>query len=326
MSKKFKVVVTDHVFDSFDIEHEALAGADAELAVCQCKTQDEMREAVKDADAVLNTYLGGLDKSVFASAPKLRVVVRYGIGLDTINVPDATACGIMVANVPDYCIEEVADHATALFLTLARKTALSDAQVKGGQWSLSYLKPLAGITDMTAGVIGFGRIGKAIAARLKPFGLRVTFYDPAIDRDTDGAECVDFRRLLENSDVIFVQCPSTEATRHLLNKDAFAAMKKKPLVINAARGAIVDTDAMAWALEKNLVSGAGLDVLEDIEAVVEKDHPFKSLPNVVLTPHSAWYSESAIQKLHSKAVGQVVQVLNGEQPTYLVNPEALEKK
>ncbi|MHC4563423.1 MAG: C-terminal binding protein [Planctomycetota bacterium] len=323
---KFKVIITDYVFDTFDAEREVLSAVDAELDVHQCKSADELIPHLAGAHAILNTYLPGMDETIFSSAPDLKVIVRYGIGLDTIDVAAATARGVMVANVPDYCIEEVSDHALAHFLSLARKIPFSDRQVKGGQWSLGYLKPMKGITDMTCGVIGFGRIGRAIAQRLKAFGPDVVFADPFGEGDVDGCRHVALDELYAASDAIFVQCPSSEDTHHLINRAAIEKMAKKPFIINCARGAIVDTDAIVWAIENDKIAGAGLDLLDDEDAVVNTDHPLKAFDNVTLTPHSAWYSTAAIGKLQRMAAEEVARVLRGEKPKSLINPEVLDKE
>ncbi len=324
---KLKVVVTDYVFENFNSEEKILGEIGAELRVFQCKNPQELKEKVKDADAILNTYLSPLDREIFKHAPDLKIIVRYGIGVDTINIKDATEFGIMVANVPDYCVEEVADHAMALFLALARKIVISDKNVKKGNWSLSYLKPLKGISEMTAGIVGFGRIGKAIAGRLTPFGLKILFFDPYLKESTiTGNKKVDFDTLVETADVIFIQCPATDSTYHLFNREVFSKMKKSPLVINTARGKILDTDSLIWALENGLISGAALDVIEDESRVQEKDFPLKSYDNVILTPHSAWYSENSIRKLQQKAAEEVVRGLTGKRPRSLINPEVLERR
>jgi len=320
---RFRVVVTDYVFESFDAEREALAAANAELEVCQCKSIEELKPHLAGAHGLLNTYLGGIGREVFENAPDLKAIVRYGIGTDTIDVPEATKRGVMVANVPDYCVEEVAEHALAHFLCLARKIALSDRRVKGGEWSLSYVKPLKGITEMTAGVIGFGRIGRAIAQRLRPFGPAILYCDPNVSGEIDGCRGVSLDDLWARCDAIFVQCPATEETRHLLGREAFEKMAKQPIVVNTARGSIVDTDALVWALENGKVSGAGLDVLEDEGAVVKSEHPLKKFDNVSLTPHSAWYSSAAVAKLQRKAAEEMARILRGERPLSLMNPEVL---
>lgn len=323
---KFKVVVTDYVFESFDIEREVLSAVDAELEVCQCESADEVVPHLAGTHAILNTYLAGMDAKIFDAAPDLKVIVRYGIGVDTIDVAAATAHGVMVVNVPDYCVEEVSDHALAHFLALARKIPFSDRKVKGGEWSLSYLKPMKGITDMTAGIIGFGRIGRAIAQRLEPFGLEIVFADPVGEGDVDGCRRVELDDLYATCDAIFVQCPSTDETHHLLGREAFGKMQKQPFIINTARGDIVDTDAVVWALENDKIAGAGLDLLDDEDAVVDSDHPLKKFDNVILTPHSAWYSSAAIAKLQRKGAEEVARVLRGERPKSLVNPEVLGKE
>lgn len=318
---KYKVLVTDHVFENFDGEKAALESVDAELVIRQAKTPGELTEDVRDADAILNTYLGPIDKALFSVAEKLKIVARYGIGVDTINVADATDRGIMVTNVPDYCVNEVADHALALFLTLARKTAFSDRKIRAGEWSLSYVKPMKAIQGMTVGIVGFGRIGREIAQRVLTFGVQVVFADPFVSEPLEGTVQVDLETLLESSDAIFIQCPSTDETHHLLNQDAFARMKAMPLVINTARGPIVDTDAVVWALKNNRIAGVALDVLEDEEAVVKQDHPLKAFDNVILTPHSAWFSDRAIPQLQRLAAEEVARVLRGERPKSLINPE-----
>jgi D-3-phosphoglycerate dehydrogenase len=322
---RYKVLVTDHVFENFEQEEKALAGLEAELVVRQAKDAAELLEDVRDADAVLNTYLGSIDRRLFEKADRLRIVARYGIGVDTINVPDATEFGILVTNVPDYCVDEVANHALAHFLSLARKIGFSDAKVRDGQWSLSYVKPMKPLRTMTAGIVGLGKIGKAIAARLQPFGLNVTFSDPVVD-EHPGARRVAFEQLLRDSDVIFVQCPANERTRHLFDREAFARMQRKPILVNTARGPIVETDALVEALQKGLVSAAGLDLLEDQEQVVATDHPLKSFDHVTLTPHSAWYSELAIPELQRRAAEEVARALRGEPPRSPINPEVLERK
>jgi D-3-phosphoglycerate dehydrogenase len=319
----FRVLVTDHVFENFAAEEEILGGVGAELQVLQCRSAEELLPHLAGVHGLLNTYLAGIDARVFDAAPVLKAVVRYGIGLDTIDIPAATARGVLVANVPDYCIDEVADHALAHFLNLARKIGLSDRRVRGGEWSLAYVKPLKAIRTMRAGIIGFGRIGRAIAERLAPFGLEIVFYDPVLSGTIGGARRVCLEELWGTCDAIFVQCPATPETRHLLNRDAFEKMQQAPLIINCARGEVVETDALMWALETGKVSGAGLDLLEDEDAVVKHDHPLKGFDNVVITPHSAWYSNVAIPNLQRRAAEAMARILSGERPTSLVNPEAL---
>jgi len=320
---QLRVLVTDHVFESFEAEERILGEIGAELQVLQCRSAEELKPHLPGVHGLLNTYLPGIDAQVYDAAPDLKAVVRYGIGLDTIDIPAATQRGIIVANVPDYCTDEVADHALAHFLCLARKLLLSDRKVRGSEWSLAYLKPLKAMRAMRAGIIGFGRIGRAIARRLAPFGTEIVFHDPQVTGATEGCSPVPLDDLWATCDAIFVQCPASLETRHLLGREAFEKMKKQPLIINCARGEIVDTDALVWALENGRIAGAGLDLLEDEDAVVKHDHPLKHFDNVTLTPHSAWFSDLAIPSLQRRAAEEMARILTGERPRSLVNPEVL---
>lgn len=321
-----KVVVTDHVFDSFAQEEALLSAVGAELVVLQCRNVEELIPQVEDVHGLLNTYLPGIDAALFDTAPELCAVVRYGIGLDTIDVAAATERGIVVANVPDYCLAEVANHALAHFLCLARKVALSDRRVKAGEWSLSYVKPLKPIASMRAGIIGFGRIGRCLARRLQPLVREIVFSDPAVTEPVQGCTPVSLTDLLATCDVVFVHCPATPETHHLIDRDALNQMKRAPLLINCARGNIVDTEAVVWALQEGKLSGAGLDLLEDEGTVVDHDHPLRHMDNVLLTPHSAWYSDAAIPELQRRAAEEMVRILRGQKPHSLVNPGVWEKR
>ncbi len=322
----YTVVVSDHVFENFTAEEQVLGAIGAELRVLQCRSAEELVEHMAGAHGLLNTYLPGMDARVFAAAPSLRAVVRYGIGLDTIDIAAATERGIVVANVPDYCIDEVADHALAHFMALARRLPRGDQRVRAGEWSLSYLKPMPAIRQMRLGIIGFGRIGQAIARRLAPLGAEVVFHDPVRGEPAAGAAPVTLDELYQTCDAIFVQCPSVPQTRHLLDEAAFAKMARRPLVINCARGEIVSTEALLAALEQGQISGAGLDLLEDYQTVVANDHPLKHRDDVILTPHSAWYSEAAIPSLQRRAAEEMARILQGQRPTALVNPEVWERR
>jgi len=321
---RLKAVVTDHVFASFEQERAILGAAGIDVEVLQCKEVDALLPRLSGVHGLLNTYMPGIDRRVFDAASELQAVVRYGIGVDTIDIAEATRRGILVANVPDYCIDEVADHALAHFLALARKLVIADRCVKGGAWSLSCCKPLPAIRSMRVGVIGFGRIGRAIASRLCPFGCEVVFFDPCVADGTSGCSRVSMGDLLAGCHAIFVQCPASAATHHLLDDAAFEAMEQRPLVINCARGEIVDSEALVRALHAGLVSGAGLDVVEDEEAITQGDRPLTQLDNVLLTPHSAWYSDQAIPMLQRRAAETLAALLTGARPESLLNPEATE--
>ncbi len=310
---KYKVIVSDYVFENFDVERNILSKIDAELIPHQCKSAEELKSKVKEADVILNTYLGPIDREIFQNAPKLKGVVRYGIGVDTINLDDARSFGIKVANVPDYCINEVSDHAISLYFALSRKLLLSDKKVKSGQWSLSYLKPIQAFYTQSAFIIGFGRIGQTIAKKLIPFGPKIYFYDPFIDQSPiPDVEKIDFDKGLELANVIFIQCPLTRDTYHLFNNDTFAKIKKSPMLINTARGGIIDTDALIKALKDGKISSAGLDVIENEDRIKQPDFELKNFDNVILTPHSAWYSQDSISNLQRLAAEEVVRILKNQ--------------
>jgi len=320
----FKVVVTDYVFPDLEPEKEILSEVSAELVAGQCQTKQEVIELVPGADAVLNTYYGPIDGDVMDAMPECRIIVRYGVGMDTIDIPAATDRGIMVANVPDYCVDEVSDQAVTMTLALLRKLRQADRMVRSGEWALAELKPMRRISTLTVGIIGLGRIGRAIAAKISPFGPRIIYCDPYADSTaTPALTSVELDELLRTSDAIIIQAPSTPETQHMLDADGFAAMEREPVIVNCARGDLIDTDALVKALAQGQVSGAGLDVIENTPPLPE-DHPLLSFDNVILTPHSAWFSGDALDALQRLGAMEVARALKGEQPKHLLNPQVLE--
>lgn len=316
---KFKVAITDYVFPNLDPEKQILAEVGAEIVFGQSKTKAEVMELVKGVDAVLNTYYGPIDGEVMDVMPNCKIIVRYGIGVDTIDVAAATERGIIVANVPDYCIDEVSDHAVAMFISLTRKLPQADAGIRAGDWKLASLKPMMRTSGMTVGIIGMGRIGQAIANKVSVFGVKIVYFDPYFKGEAP--HCAINMNLLElckESDVVIVQSPSTPETKHILNEEAFAAMEKKPIVINCARGELINTDALIKALESGQISGAGLDVIENAPPLAD-DHPFLKMNNVILTPHSAWFSSGSLYSLQRLAAAEVARVLNGEKAKSPIN-------
>jgi len=323
---KFKVVVTDYVFPNLDIEKSIFEPYDVELVAMQCKSADELMPFVVDADILLNTYLGGIDRRLFSIMKKCKLIVRYGIGVDTIDINGATEYGIMVANVPDYCLDEVSDHAIACMLALTRKLTLSDRRVRNGLWDLGYLKPMRKISNLTVGVVGMGRIGRLSAGKVSAFGARIIFSDPYVNEDSldISAKKVTLNELVASSDVILIHAPATPETHHLFDSNLFALMQRNPVIINCARGNLIDTNALVEALSKGIVSGAALDVIEGVPPF-SPDHPLCRFENVIITPHSAWYSEEALINLQRLAAEEAARVLRGEKPRSLLNPEVLSK-
>ena len=321
---EYRVAVSDYVFPDILPEKAVLEPMGVEITAKQCKSVEELISITRDADVLLNCYFKPVGEDVFKNSPKLKAVVRYGIGVDTIDIKAATAFGVMVANVPDYCIDEVSDHTVALMLCLARKISISDRTVKAGDYSLSCLKPLFKLRGQTVGFLGFGRIARMVAQKISCFGCNMIFYDKNV-RESRIAEKAGFEAVLLRSDFLLIHLPETSETRKILNLNTLAKMKPGAFLINTARGGIVDTEALVEMLSAGRLSGAALDLIEGVPPI-SSEHPLCKMDNVILTPHSAWYSESAITELQRKAAEEAARVIRGEAPKSLLNPEVSAKK
>jgi D-3-phosphoglycerate dehydrogenase len=326
-SKPFKVVVTDSNFGALDIEKEVLSEIDAEFISCQCKTEDEVIEACKTADGILN-QAAPVSKRVIEALERCKVIARYGIGFDTIHVDTATSKGICVTNVVDYGIDEVAIHALALFLACARKLLIFNREVKRGNWWAGVPqipRPLFRLKEQTFGIIGFGNIGRSFAAKIKPLGFKILINDPYIPDDVapaHGVERVSLEELLRRSDYVTLHLPLNAETRSLVGEAQLKLMKPTAYLINTARGPVVDEKALIKALKEKWIAGAGLDVLE--KEPPDSDNLLFQMDNVILTPHVAGYSDSAFPDLRRKAATNVRDVLNGYYPKYLINSKVKE--
>ena len=318
------VTVTDHVFPDLDQERKLLADAGHELRFgSNAASVEEVRAAVAGADAVLNCY-APMPADVIRELDRCVVIARYGIGLDTIDLDEATAKGIVVTNVPDYCIDEVSDHALALLMSLARGVTRLDRRVRSGSWTPSDARPIHRLRGRTLGLVGFGRIARALAAKAAPLGLRVVATDPFLPDDAvreSGAEPATLEELLAAADVVSIHAPLTAESRHLIGEAELAMMKPGAILINTSRGPLVDLDALRAALADDRLGGAGLDVLE--EEPPARDDPLLHRDDVIVTPHAAFYSEESLEELQRKAVEQVIEALAGRTPPYAVNAEAL---
>jgi D-3-phosphoglycerate dehydrogenase len=274
-------------------------------------------------DAIL-TCFRHVTPAVVAAAPRLRTIARYGVGVDNIAVGTASERGIPVTNVPVYCVDEVAEHAIALLLSLARRTVRYDADIRAGGWSLQVGMPIHRIAGSTLGVVGFGHIGRAVARRGIGLGMRVVVADPTESAraiEAEGAEERNLDDLLAEADAVSLHVPLNDATRNLIDRDRLSRMKPGALLVNCARGGVVDPDALAEALLAGSLGGAGIDVFEPER--LPTGHPLMSAPNTVLTPHVAFYSEESIEELQRQAAGNVLAVLSGRAPGNVVNPAAL---
>ncbi|HLF61550.1 MAG TPA: C-terminal binding protein [Acidimicrobiia bacterium] len=311
---KYKVVVSDQVFPSVEVERGLLAAIDAELSVATGGIEEVLATA-EDADAILNTYLPW-DAAAMARLRRCRIIARYGIGIDNVDLAAASSRGIVVTNVPDYSVEEVATHALALILALVRKLALADATVREGGWSIDRFRPIRRLSTLTVGLVGFGRIGRKIAAPLEALGARIVCYDPYLTAGDDLPPLLSLDELLATSDVVSLHLPLTPETRGLIDANAIGKMKAGAILINTSRGPLVQLDAVTEALREGRLGCAGLDVFD-----TEPLDPgrVEGVPNLMVTPHMAYYSEEALVESQFKAATQVVKVLTGEKPDYQVN-------
>jgi D-3-phosphoglycerate dehydrogenase len=308
------VKLTDQVFPSLDVERSILAGIGASLEVLPDPAPETIREQAARADAVLTTY-APIDRETIGALERCRIISRYGIGVDNIDLEAARERGITVTNVPDYCVEEVADHVMALLLAAARKVVLASSVVRSGGWGIGELVPVHRLRGRKLGLIGFGHIGAKVARRAAAFGLEVGAYDPYVPAErleADGVRAAgSLEALLSGSDFVSVHVPLLESTRGLVDEAAVAQMKPGAVLINTARGPIVSTEAVIGALRDGRLAAACLDVFasEPPDAGALAD-----VPNLIATPHSAFYSEEAIQESQTRAAQAIVDVLSGREP------------
>ena len=319
MAAKAKVVLTDYVWESLDVERKIL-GDLAELHPMQTKKPEEFLAAAADCDALLNTYAGPITAEAMSKMPKCKIIARYGIGVDTIDLKAATEAGIIVTNNPTYCIEEVAEHAMALLLSAARKIAFYDRQVRAGQWAVPPGKPMYRLAGSTLGLVGFGNIARQVAVRAAAFGMKVVFADPFIQQGQfrEPGTKMELDELYAQADYISLHPPLTPQTRQMINDDAFAKMKRTAVLVNCARGPIVDTNALVRALDARKIAGAALDTTDP--EPLPNPHPLRDRDNVIVNPHAAWYSEQAMVGLQMGAPNEVKRVLSGQWPINVVNP------
>lgn len=313
------VLVTDYTWASTDPEAEVLARVGARLVVAETGAEEELLRLVPEADAIL-TCFEHVTPAVVAAGKRLQVIGRYGIGLDNIAVEEATRRGILVTNVPAYCLDEVAEHALALMLSLARGVVAYDRAVRDGDWRLAVAAPLHRIAGRTLGIVGYGKIGRTLARKARGLGLRVLAYDRGPVEDA-GVEQAGLERLAAEADFVSIHLPSTDETRGLVGEDLLRRMKPTAFLVNTARAAVVDQHALARALREGWIAGAGVDVFSPER--LPPDHPLLACTTLVATPHVAFYSEESVLELEVKAAGNVAAVLSGRRPDWVVNPEVL---
>jgi D-3-phosphoglycerate dehydrogenase len=318
----YRVVITDCDHGSIEEEKEEFSQIGAELILAQVQGEKDLIRFCKDADGLLNQY-ALLSRKVLENLPKCKVISRYGVGVDSVDLKSATDLGIVVANVPDYCMDEVANQTITMILALIRRTAFFDRKVKSGEWDFHPGIPIYRTKGKTLGLIGCGKIGLEVAKRISSFGVKVTTFDPYLKNAPEGIELKDFGSVLKESDFISIHCPLNDSTRHLIGEKEFKKMEKKPLLINTSRGPIMDEKALIRALKEGLISGAGLDVLE--KEPPDSQNPLLEMENVILSPHVGFYSEESISELKRRTAKNVSDVLLGRWPGSVVNPEVMAK-
>lgn len=318
----YRVLLTDYAWPDLNIERSILQKACAELIVAEGTDAASLARLAADCDAIMTNWVN-VPESVIAAAPKCKIIARLGIGLDNIDVAAATRRGIVVTNVPDYCVTEVAEHALALILSLARKVAFYHQETKTGRYNLKDGLPLHRIEGQTLGIIGFGNIGRKLAEMAAGIGLNVlaTARRPRNSAELPrGASWCDLNKLLSESDFISLHLPLNSDTKHLIGAAQLACVKPGAFVINTARGGLIDHAALAAALAANKLAGAALDV-QDPEPPDLSLPPYND-PRVIVTPHVAFVSTESLENLRTRTAMQVATRLRGEWPENIVNPEA----
>lgn len=323
---EYKVVVTDYNWQDLEKEKNILKQVNAKLVPSQCRTEEEVIKTAADADALLNQY-APISERVVANLKKCKVIARYGIGLDNIDVRAATKKRIMVVNVSSYCQEEVSNHALALILACVRKVFYYHSRAKEGSWDWKIGMPILSLNEQTLGIVGFGKIGQRLARKARCLGFRTIAFTPRKHEERykrEGVERVEFGQLLRASDVISLHAPLNERTRHLFGDREFDLMKPSSFIINTARGGLIDEKALYNALADKKIAGAAVDVLET--EFPRPDNTLFQLDNLIVTPHVAFYSETSREKLQTKPALDIARALRGETPKGLVNTELIYKK
>jgi D-3-phosphoglycerate dehydrogenase len=314
------VLLTDYAWPDIELERSIIEGAGFRLVSGPSAPLPVGQIDALAADcrpAAILTCWAQVSAAAIASAPDLKIVARLGVGLDNIAVSEAIARGVLVTNVPDYCVEEVSDHVLGLLLGWTRGIVAFDRSVRAGNWNPASAR-LRRLSTLTCGIIGYGRIGRRTAAKLQGFGVRLLVNDHHAKAEA-GVEFTDLATLIKQSDVVIIHVPLTPATHHLIDAAVLAAMKRGAMLINVSRGGIVDSDALAQALASGQLGAAGLDVLESEPSVPPA---LLAQDGAIITPHVAFSSDTSLLELRRRACEEVVRVLRGEAPHYPCNQPA----
>ncbi|MGO1532337.1 MAG: C-terminal binding protein [Micrococcaceae bacterium] len=315
-----KIVITDYEFPDLVPERSVFEGHDVVLDVGPFPDAYALRSACRDADGIINQYVQ-LDAEFIRTLDRCRVISRYGIGVNTIDVEAATAAGIMVANVPDGSLDEVSDHAAAMILSLSRGLGIYDRALRRNEWNYGQAVPLHRLRGTTLGLLGFGSIPKRLATKMQAFGMDTIAYDPFVDANTTQREhatrLVDIEELFSTANLVSIHVPLTPETEGLVDARLLGLMPESALLINTSRGGIVDEQALAAALANKQLGGSGLDVFA--QEPLGPNSSLTTLENTLLSPHAAWYSEESELEIRTKTAQNVLDTLLQGRPKYLVN-------
>jgi D-3-phosphoglycerate dehydrogenase / 2-oxoglutarate reductase len=320
----YTVLVTDYAWPSLEIEREILGRVGAELLVAETGEPEELVALAPRADAILTNWKR-IPPAALEAASRCLVVSRFGIGVDNIPVARATELGILVTNVPGFCVDEVSDHTMALILACARRVVALSRAVRGGRWSLEEARRVHRLRGQTLGLIGFGAIARALVPKAAGFGLQILAYSPRLDQTTLPAgvrKASSLDELLEHSDFVSLHLPATSETTGLIGEQELRRMKPTAYLVNTSRGVLVDETALARALAEASIAGAALDVL--FSEPPPDDNPLLKLDAVIVTPHTAFYSVESVADLEARAAANVATVFSGQLPEAIVNPAVLE--
>jgi len=317
------IVISDFNYQSIDIERGILNQPDIALKDYQCRTEEDVIAAAKDCD-VLIVQFAPVTRKVIESLSRCKAIVRYAIGVDNIDLDAASQRGIYVVNVPDYGIDEVSTSAVTLLLAAIRQLSVAVGAVRSGCWDYAATKPLHRTKGARLGLVGLGRIPVEVAKKMAGFGMDIVAFDPYVDESVArdcGVRLVSFDQLVSTSDYISIHCPLTSETHHLFHKEVFARMKPTAILINTARGSVINEIDLAQACKDRVIAAAAIDVAE-VEPIPQ-DSPLLSLDNVIITPHMAWYSEESIVALKTAVATEALRAARGEMPKNIVNRKEL---
>jgi len=311
-----KVIITDHSFPSIDLQRSIVESAGFRLEQAQpiCKTEQEVIERCQDAEVLLVQW-APVTRKVLQALPRVKCIVRYGVGVNNFDLEAARELGVVAANVPDFCVDEVSDHALAMILSLGRRMPQDHNHIVHGGWGINPFRPIPAFSDLCLGLVGFGQIARRVAHKAQAFGFTVIAYDPYVAPDLfadAGVTRVDFAGLVAAADIISLHCPLTAETTHIINHDAIAKMKPGAILVNTSRGPVVNETDLIAALESGRVGGAGLDVFE--EEPLPAGSRLRGFANVILTSHAASVSEKAVATLQIKAAEAARDFLQGKRP------------